>query len=96
MSDPQTTKPKFENGQIPCECGERTLNECANMPERHCGLNNGTPRTKTAYTTEEHPFYNLLGAYIDIKRQWKDADPVCLETIARVLEQIRHIPCQKQ
>lgn len=37
----------------------------------------------------DNPYYNLLGALYDIKRKWKDADPVCIKTIERVLEQIK-------
>ena len=55
-----------------------------------------TKETQTTYSIEEHPYYNLLGALIDIERQWKDADPVCIETIKRVLNQIKDIPCQNQ
>ena len=43
----------------------------------------------------DNPYYNLLGALIDIKRLWKDADPICIKTIERVLDQIKNFSEQK-
>jgi len=37
---------------------------------------------------DHSPYYNLMGAEIDIKRKWEDADEVCLRTINRVLVQL--------
>lgn len=42
----------------------------------------------TRATESVHARHNLDGAYIDIERQWADADKVCLRTIDRVMTQI--------
>jgi len=42
----------------------------------------------TRATESVHARHNLDGAYIDIERQWADADKVCLRTIDRVMTQL--------
>jgi len=51
-------------------------------------------KTNPETIPENSPYYNLMGALIDIKRKWKDADPVCIETLERVLDQIKDTSCK--
>lgn len=42
----------------------------------------------TPATDSAHARHNLSGAQIDIERQWKDADKICIKTIDRVQTQL--------